>query len=173
MPKIASSNTSVKPPRRHRCETLYRVQNWAAYEAGLKQRGSLTFYPSSPSGVVLSRANATGSARHLFCFGYSNGVDVALGLFLAPAPNRGVSHGHSGVDGGGFAGARSHDPLPATGRFEPRKALKPNGKGTNLATPLFMQQRRCQWSVRPSATPAFASHPRSSVVAFRLSRLVS
>ena len=109
MPKIASSNTSVKPPRRHRCETLYRVRNWAAYEAGLKQQGSLTFYPSSPSGVVLSRANATGSARHLFCFGYSNGVDVALGLFLAPAPNRGVSHGHSGVDGGGFAGARSHD----------------------------------------------------------------
>ena len=44
MPKIASSNTSVKPPRRHRCETLYRVRNWAAYEAGLKQRGSLTFW---------------------------------------------------------------------------------------------------------------------------------
>ena len=44
MPKIAPSSTSVKtsPPRRR--QTVYRVQNWAAYDAGLKQRGSLTLW---------------------------------------------------------------------------------------------------------------------------------
>ena len=39
MPKIAASKTSVKFPRR-RCAPVYRVRNWAAYESGLKQRGS-------------------------------------------------------------------------------------------------------------------------------------
>ena len=36
MPKIASSSASVKCPCR--CETVYRVRNGPAYEAGLKQR---------------------------------------------------------------------------------------------------------------------------------------
>ena len=44
MPKITASLTAVKSPRRPRCEPVYRVRNWAAYEAGLKQRGSLTFW---------------------------------------------------------------------------------------------------------------------------------
>ena len=45
MPKIAASLTAVKAPRRpRRCEPAYRVWNWTAYEAGLKQRGSLTFW---------------------------------------------------------------------------------------------------------------------------------
>ena len=47
MPKITASKTAVKAPRRlrrPRCEPVYRVRNWAAYEAGLKQRGSLTFW---------------------------------------------------------------------------------------------------------------------------------
>ena len=44
MPKIAASKTAVKAPRRPRCEPVYRVRNWPAYEAGLKQRGSLTFW---------------------------------------------------------------------------------------------------------------------------------
>ena len=46
MPKIASSSTSVKgsPPRRRRRQTVYRIRNWAAYNAGLKQRGSLTLW---------------------------------------------------------------------------------------------------------------------------------
>ena len=43
MPKIAASLTAVKASRRpRRCAPVYRVRNWAAYEAGLKQRGSLT-----------------------------------------------------------------------------------------------------------------------------------
>ena len=39
MPKITASKTAVKSPRRPRrprCEPVYRVRNWAAYEAGLK-----------------------------------------------------------------------------------------------------------------------------------------
>ena len=39
MPKIASSSASVKCPCR--CETVYRVRNGPAYEAGLKQRMGL------------------------------------------------------------------------------------------------------------------------------------
>ena len=44
MSKITLSATSVKtsPPRRRRRQTVYRVRNGAAYDAGLKQRGSLT-----------------------------------------------------------------------------------------------------------------------------------
>ena len=46
MPKIASSSPSVKvsPPRRRRCQTVYRIRNGAAYNAGLKQRGTLTVW---------------------------------------------------------------------------------------------------------------------------------
>ena len=47
MPKITASKTAVKSPhrpRRPRCAPVYRVRNWAAYEAGLKQRGSLTLW---------------------------------------------------------------------------------------------------------------------------------
>ena len=46
MSKITLSATSVKPSpsRRRRCKTVYRVRNWAAYDAGLKQRGSLTLW---------------------------------------------------------------------------------------------------------------------------------
>ena len=47
MPKITASKPAVKSPRRPRCPRcapVYRVRNWAAYEAGLKQRGSLTFW---------------------------------------------------------------------------------------------------------------------------------
>ena len=42
MPKIAASKPAIKAPRR--CAPVYRVRNWPAYEAGLKQRGSLTFW---------------------------------------------------------------------------------------------------------------------------------
>ena len=57
MPKIAASKTSVKSPRR-RCEPSYRVRNWAAYESGLKQRGSLTFWitPQALRGGTLKGA---------------------------------------------------------------------------------------------------------------------
>lgn len=46
MPKIASSSPSVKvsPPRRRRRRTVYRIRNGAAYNAGLKQRGTLTLW---------------------------------------------------------------------------------------------------------------------------------
>ena len=46
MPKIAASKPAVKAPRRprRRCAPVYRVRNWPAYEAGLKQWGSLTFW---------------------------------------------------------------------------------------------------------------------------------
>ena len=48
MPKIILSAVSVKasPSHRRRCQTVYRVRNWAAYDAGLKQRGSLTLWLS-------------------------------------------------------------------------------------------------------------------------------
>ena len=43
-----ASAVSVKasPSRRRRCQTVYRVRNWAAYDEGLKQRGSLTMWLS-------------------------------------------------------------------------------------------------------------------------------
>ncbi len=40
--KIAPPSASVKAPRR-RHQTVYRIRNGPADEAGLKQRGSLTF----------------------------------------------------------------------------------------------------------------------------------
>ncbi len=44
MSKVSSSRPSVKSPRRRprRSKVVYRVRNWSTYEAGLKQRGSLT-----------------------------------------------------------------------------------------------------------------------------------
>ena len=42
MSKITLSATSVKASPSRRRQTVYRVRNWAAYDAGLKQRGSLT-----------------------------------------------------------------------------------------------------------------------------------
>ncbi len=45
MPKVSSPSPSVKPRRRRRrCKVVYRVRNGPAYEAGLKQRGSLTVW---------------------------------------------------------------------------------------------------------------------------------
>ena len=48
MAKITLSSTSVKasPSRRRRRQTVYRVRNGTAYDAGLKQRGSLTLWLS-------------------------------------------------------------------------------------------------------------------------------
>ncbi len=43
MPKVSSRSSSVKP-RRRRSKGGYRVRNWPAYDAGLKQRGSLTVW---------------------------------------------------------------------------------------------------------------------------------
>ena len=43
MVKVSSSPSSVKP-RRRRSQVLYRVRNWSAYDAGLKQRGCLTVW---------------------------------------------------------------------------------------------------------------------------------
>ena len=49
MPKVSSSSSPVKSARR-RPKVVYRVRNWSAYEAGLKQRGSLTVW-CSPQAV--------------------------------------------------------------------------------------------------------------------------
>ena len=43
MPKVSSSSSPVKFAR-GRPKVVYRVRNWSAYEAGLKQRGSLTVW---------------------------------------------------------------------------------------------------------------------------------
>lgn len=43
MGKVSSSSSPVKSARR-RPKVVYRVRNWSAYEAGLKQRGSLTVW---------------------------------------------------------------------------------------------------------------------------------
>ena len=37
-------SSAVKPRRRRRAQVPYRVRNWPAYNAGLKQRGSLTVW---------------------------------------------------------------------------------------------------------------------------------
>lgn len=46
MPKVASRRVKSKRKTRQRqtLKTVYRVRNWSAYTAGLKQRGSLTFW---------------------------------------------------------------------------------------------------------------------------------
>lgn len=44
MPKVSSYSSPVKSAR-CRPKVVYRVRNWSAYEAGLKQRGSLTVVP--------------------------------------------------------------------------------------------------------------------------------
>ena len=49
MPKVSSSSSPVKFAR-GRPKVVYRVRNGSAYEAGLKQRGSLTVW-FSPQAV--------------------------------------------------------------------------------------------------------------------------
>ena len=44
MAKLSSCSSAVKPRRRRRAQVPYRVRNWPAYNAGLKQRGSLTVW---------------------------------------------------------------------------------------------------------------------------------
>ena len=46
MANLSSCPSSVKPRRspRRRTKVVYRVRNWADYEAGLQQRGSLTVW---------------------------------------------------------------------------------------------------------------------------------
>ena len=46
MANLSSCSSSVKPSRspRRRSQVVYRVRNWADYEAGLQQRGSLTVW---------------------------------------------------------------------------------------------------------------------------------
>ena len=41
-PLSSSASVKASPSRRRRRQTVYRVRNGAAYDAGLKQRGSLT-----------------------------------------------------------------------------------------------------------------------------------
>ena len=93
MANLSSCPSSVKPrPPRRRTKVVYRVRNWADYEAGLQQRGSLTvwFTPQAVRSVVLSRAASALGRQYTFSeVAIPNGVDATvLGVSLAPTPNR-------------------------------------------------------------------------------------
>ena len=144
MPQITLSAVLVKASRRRRCQTVYRVRNWAAYDAELKQRGSLTMWlsPQAIQAWYDQGPTQRGSSLHLFCVGYSNGVDDALALSLALATKQAPDREdivtatydephrprHASV-----CAVLNHllaitKPVP----YPVKKGLKSNGKGTNL-----------------------------------------
>ena len=69
MPKVSSRSSSVKP-RRRRSKGGYRVRNWPAYDAGLKQRGSLTvWFPADLTRVWYYQGPKQRGAQYTFSDG--------------------------------------------------------------------------------------------------------
>ena len=118
MPKIAASKPAIKAPRR--CEPVYRVRNWAAYEAGLKQRGSLTFWitPQALRGWYHQGPTQRGRQNTFSDLAIQTALMLRLVYALPLRQTEGFLTSILALMGGGFARARSHDPLPAPGRFE-------------------------------------------------------
>ena len=108
MANLSSGPSSVKPGRspRRGSNVVYRVRNWADYEAGLQQRGSLTvwFTPQAVEAWYYQGPRQRGGAIYFFGGRHPNGVDLAAVVSLAAAPNRGVCRLHLGLDGLGDTG---------------------------------------------------------------------
>ena len=120
MANLSSCPPSVKPHRRsrRRSQVVYRVRNWPAYDAGLQQRGSLTVWFTPQAVEAWYYQGPRQGAIYLFGGRHPNGVDLAAVVSLAAAPNRGVRRLHPRLDRLGGTGARSHDPIAASGRLD-------------------------------------------------------
>ena len=92
MAKLSSCSSAVKPRRRPRAQVPYRVRNWPAYNAGLKQRGSLTVWVPPDLADVWYYQGPTKRGGPIYLFGrrHPNGADAADDLSFAPAPSRGL-----------------------------------------------------------------------------------
>ena len=71
MAKLSSCSPAVKPRRRRRrgprAKVPYRIRNWPAYNAGLKQRGSLTVWvPCDLAEVWYYQGPTTRGAQYTF-----------------------------------------------------------------------------------------------------------
>src|SRR4051794_26412059 len=77
--------------RRHRIpKQRHRVTNWAAYDAALRQRGSLTVW-FTDAAIAAWRAEprtTPGGAALLLGAGHHDGPDLASRVPLGPAPDR-------------------------------------------------------------------------------------
>ena len=191
MPKITLSATSVKasPSRRRRCQTVYRVRNGAAYDAGLKQRGRLTLWLSPQAiqawydqGPTRRGSSYTYSAlairtalmmRLLFHLlvrqteGFLSLILEWMGVDLAVPDHTTLSRRHAGLKVALPVQPR-HEPmhlvvdstgLKVAGEGESKKGLKPKGKGTNVTLRVFMQQSR--WILKKNEIPNYLSACRS------------
>ena len=165
MAKITLSAVSVKASRRRRNKTVYRVRNWAAYDAGLKQRGSRTMWLSPQAikawyyqGPTRRGSSYTYSAlaiqtalmmRLLYPLPLRPNihtridrtipVDDALALSLALAPNRGLFPFHFGIDGRGFRRAGSHHVVETPRRLK-------SGFTGSTAPCADAPRGRCHWA---------------------------
>ena len=87
---------SLDHRRHHIPKQRHRVTNWAAYDAGLRGRGSLTIW-FTEAAIATWRAEprtTRGGQPHYFEFGDNNRHDAASRLPLGIAPNRGIDRIH-------------------------------------------------------------------------------
>ena len=122
MANLSSCPPSVKPHRRsrRRSQVVYRVRNWPAYDAGLQQRGSLTvwFTPQAVEAWYYQGPRQRGAQYTFSEVAIQTALILRAVVSLAAAPNRGVRRLHPRLDGLGGTGARSHDPIAASGRLD-------------------------------------------------------
>src|SRR3954469_14311106 len=108
--------------RRHRIpKQRHRVTNWAAYEAGLRQRGSLTVHGRGGGrGLAGGAAHDPGRAALVLGPGDPDRADAAGRVPPGPAPDRGADRLH-------------HPPArPRAGRARPHHA-EPSGRNVGGA----------------------------------------
>ena len=92
--------------RHHIPRACYKVTNWSVYEAGLRQRGSLTIWFSEGAVAAWQAAPRTTSGGQLGSR-HRDVVDPASGFPPAAAADRGTGRLAARVDGAGSAGAGS------------------------------------------------------------------
>jgi hypothetical protein len=95
--------------RRHRIpKTRYKVTNWRDYEAGLRQRGSLTIWFTDEAIAAWRAVPRTTPGGQLGSRDRDN-ADPEDSVSPAAAPDRGAGQLAARVDGPGSAGAGSFD----------------------------------------------------------------
>ena len=92
MAKLSSCSPAVKPRRRPRAKVPYRVRNWPAYNAGLKQRGSLTVWvPGDLAEVWYYQGPTKRGAQYTFSdVAIQTVLTLRMIYHLPPAPSRGL-----------------------------------------------------------------------------------
>src|SRR5580704_3878044 len=102
--------------RHHIPKQQDRVTNWSEYDAGLRQRGSLTVWFSEEA-IAAWRAEprtTRGGQRHYSALADHNGTDLAHGVPLASAADRGTDRVRHPLARSRSRRARPFDAEPAS-----------------------------------------------------------